>query len=107
VSFRTHWYCDPVCDGHFHGRLSPQMRCGGKRHIADAYHKADYHNLCVVFGRRHIELPLQRIEGFRNRNPIYVDRVYVDLQVLAECFERAAGVRLSDCRRCRRARPGS
>ncbi|MGE0425274.1 MAG: glycosyltransferase 61 family protein [Reyranellaceae bacterium] len=89
VSFRTHWYCDPVCDDHFHGRLSPQTKCGGRLTFARKFHKADYHNLARISGRRHVELPLHRVEGYLGRNPIAVRRVDVDPHRLREALDRA------------------
>jgi hypothetical protein len=78
INFRKHWYCDPVCDPHFHGNLPSTSKCNGKLTWRPYFHKADYHNLAKFFGKQYTELNSEYTEEYVDRNPINVMRVYID-----------------------------
>jgi hypothetical protein len=75
INFRTHWYCDPICDRHFSGELDINKPCGSQLKIP--FHKADYHNLCYAIGKPYSEIQAIHYEGIKNRNPISKKRVYI------------------------------
>ena len=71
VNFRKHWYCDKVCDDHFHGNISMNEKCDGKLTYRPYFHKADYHNLCYLIDKKYIEIEAIKYDGgFLSRNPI-------------------------------------
>lgn len=76
-NFRKHWYCDPVCDDHYEGRLKYTDRCDGKLTYRPYFHKADYHNLSQLFGIDYQELDIEYADKFNSRNPIGVGNVYI------------------------------
>ena len=79
ISFRTHWYCDPVCDDHLQGKILIHEKCNGKLQTCKEYHKNDYHNLCYLLGKPYYEINPVRYEGgFINNNPISKRRIYVN-----------------------------
>ena len=80
VSFRNHWYCDPVCDRHASGSLEASIDCG----TGSVYHKADFYTLAQVFERPYCELPAVRCEGYRDQNPISRASMFVDGSDLVE-----------------------
>ncbi len=78
VNFRKHWYCDPVCDDHFDGVISPNEKCNGKLCYHPIFHKADYHNLCYFIDKPYLEIEAQTYgRGFSSRNPISKRRIYI------------------------------
>lgn len=84
INFRTHWYCDPVCDRHFLGELDINNPCGSQLKIP--FHKADYHNLCYAIGKPYHEIQAIKYEGITNRNPISKKRIYISGQVLIDAI---------------------
>lgn len=78
INFRKYWYCDPVCQPHFIGTLPYKCKCDGKLTYRPYFHKADYHNLAHLFGKKYTELPLEDAEGFLDSNPINIKKVFVD-----------------------------
>ena len=80
VSFRNHWHCDLVCARHRDGTLGLDEKCAD---VDIAYHKADYRNLCVAFGKRHCEVPALGGGPYVGANPISWGRVLVDARALA------------------------
>jgi hypothetical protein len=88
IDFKTHWYCDPVCDDHLQKKLKPCEKCNGKL-TRGGYHKADYHNLALLSGKKHTSVSAEYTEYFIDRNPINVQRVYVDFNKLSTCIDNA------------------
>lgn len=84
ISFRNHWYCDPVCNDHATGKIKYTEKCCGKLTFRPFYHKADYHNICKIFNKDYAEIPLSNAEGFINENPINVRKIWVDSQKIIE-----------------------
>lgn len=89
INFRKHWYCDPVCEQHFAGTLPTTCRCEGQLTWRPYFHKADYHNLAKLFGKKYTELQLEYVDGFIDSNPINVMKVYVDSKYIMEHVEVA------------------
>jgi fructose-1,6-bisphosphatase/inositol monophosphatase family enzyme len=54
INFRKDWYCDPVCDQHYHNKISFDTKCNGQLLHAE-YHKADFHNLSHLLGKKYYE----------------------------------------------------
>jgi hypothetical protein len=78
VNMRPHWYCDPVCDAHFSGKIEAHTACKGKLTTWPTYHKADYHNLAGYCGISYAEVdPIGYEGGFADRNPISKRRILV------------------------------
>lgn len=90
IDFRRHWQCDPLCEGHRSGRLALHQACDAVRRYRPGYHKADYHNLCGLFGRPYESLSVESASGFRSANPIDATQVSVAgetlLQRIRACF---------------------
>lgn len=84
INFRKHWYCDPVCDPHFSGTLSSTCQCKGQLTWRPYFHKADYHNLAKFFGKQYTELDIESVDGFLDRNPINVRKVYIDANCILQ-----------------------
>lgn len=85
VGFETHWYCDPVCEEHFTGKISVNEKCNGKLHMRNFYHKNDYHNLCYLLGKPYYDIkPTRYGGGFISKNPITKRKVYVDSDEIIE-----------------------
>jgi len=82
INFRTHWYCDPVCNKHFSGDLDINEPCGSQL----VFHKADYHNLCYAIGKPYHEIQAIKYEGITTRNPISKKRIYISGQVLTDAI---------------------
>jgi hypothetical protein len=79
INFRTNWYCDPVCDDHFHKIIDINDKCDGELTYSKEYHKADYHNLCYLIGKKYIEIDAIKYKGgFNDRNPINKKKVYIN-----------------------------
>lgn len=79
INQRTHWYCDPVCDDHFFSKTKINEKCEGKLNYRESYHKADFHNLSYLVGKRYIEISPVKYEGvFQSRNPISKQKIFVD-----------------------------
>jgi hypothetical protein len=78
VNFRKHWYCDPVCDNHFHAKIPRSTKCDGKLTYRPYFHKADYHNMCKLFKKRYTEVQVEDTTEYIDRNPINVKNVYID-----------------------------
>ena len=71
INFRKHWYCDPVCDKHYKGEISMNIKCDGKLTYRPYFHKADYHNLCYLLGKGYLEIEVIKYDGgFIGKNPI-------------------------------------
>lgn len=91
INFRRFWNCDPVCPAHRSGRLAYRERCDGPLTVRPSFHKADYHNLSGLFGKKYTELGIEDAEGFVDGNPINVMKVFVDAEQVAraviEAFE--------------------
>lgn len=84
-NFRTHWYCDPVCDDHMNNKISINKKCNGNLQYYPEYHKADYHNLCHLLGKKYVEIdPVEYGGKFIDNNPINKKRIYVDGEKLVD-----------------------
>ena len=87
ISFRKHWYCDPVCDDHFYGRKSINEKCNGTLNHGPHYHKADFHNLCRLIKKPFFEIEAEEYgEGFTARNPIGRKKIYIDGKRVVACI---------------------
>ena len=94
VTFKTHWYCDPVCDDHFSGELEIHEK-GPNCELCTCpyYHKNDFHNLCYLLGKPYFEInPKRYSKGFNSRNPISKNRVYINSKELIEIIEKSLSV---------------
>lgn len=79
INFRKYWYCDNVCDDHFYQKISINQKCHGKLNYCSYFHKADYHNLCYLLGKKHVEMEAIEYGGkFNSRNPISKQQIYID-----------------------------
>jgi hypothetical protein len=88
VDFKAHWYCDPVCSEHLNKTLDPWTKCNGKL-SRGCYHKADYHNLSLLCGKTYTSISADYCEDFRDKNPINVQKVYVDFNKLSILIDSA------------------
>ena len=78
INLRKHWYCDNVCDDHYYGKISMNTKCNGKLKYNN-YHKADYHNLCYLLGKKYLEIePIKYDGGFLSKNPISKKNIYIN-----------------------------
>lgn len=88
INFRKDWYCDPVCDNHFHNKISFDTRCNGPL-LHPEYHKADFHNLSYLLGKKYYEITPYKYGGtFRDRNPISKETIYIDGQYLLQLITK-------------------
>ena len=79
INCRQHWYCDNVCEKHYNGVLSMNTKCDGKLTFRPYFHKADYHNLCYLLGKKYSEIEAIKYDGgFLSRNPISKKNIYID-----------------------------
>lgn len=94
ISFKTHWYCDPVCDEHFTGKISIHEKGPNcKLCTRPYYHKNDYHNLCYLLDKPYFEInPIRYSEGFKNRNPISKNRIYINSEELIQIIGKLLSV---------------
>lgn len=67
IDLRHQWTCDPLCDAHRSGSLAPGEACSAQ---PPTYHKADYHNLCGLYGRPYQALSAVSGSDYRGINPI-------------------------------------
>ena len=78
INFRKYWFCDPVCDAHFNQEISFDTKCNGSL-IHSHYHKADFHNLCGLMGKKYYEITPDKYTGrFRDRNPISKENIHIN-----------------------------
>ena len=87
VDFKKHWYCDPVCNDHYNGKLQSDQKCDGKC-TRGCYHKADYHNLSRLCGKIYSSISAAYTEKFNDRNPINVQYVYINFDQLSKNIEK-------------------
>jgi hypothetical protein len=79
INLRKHWYCDSVCDDHFYNKISVNEKCNGLLTYRSYFHKADYHNLCFLLGKKYVEMEaVEYKDGFNNRNPISKKKIYIN-----------------------------
>jgi hypothetical protein len=79
VNFRKHWYCDPVCKSHMNNIISVNEKCDGCLSTYPHFHKADYHNLCYLIGKRYVEIEAVKYGGsFLSENPISKQQIFID-----------------------------
>ena len=79
INLRKHWYCDNVCNKHFHGKISMNTKCNGELTYRKYFHKADYHNLCYLLEKKYVEIEAIKYDGcFLSRNPISKKNIYID-----------------------------
>lgn len=84
INFRKYWFCDPVCESHFNGTLPYKCKCDGELTYKPYFHKADYHNLAHLFGKKYTELTMENAEGFLDSNPINVQKVFIDANAIMQ-----------------------
>jgi hypothetical protein len=89
VSFRDHWYCDPLCDKHFSGLVDYKEDCRSGLKFHNYYHKLDFKNISHFFHLNHVEIPCERAEGYMSRNPIDVGKMFVDSDRILEEVRKA------------------
>ena len=54
-------------------------KCDGKLTYRPYFHKADYHNLCYLLGKKYLEIEAIKYDGgFLNKNPISKKNIYID-----------------------------
>jgi len=88
INFRKDWFCDPVCDDHFHNKISFDTKCNGSL-IHPGYHKADFHNLCHLIGKKYYEITPDKYSGrFRDRNPISKENIHINGEYLIKLINR-------------------
>jgi hypothetical protein len=88
INFRKDWYCDPVCDQHYHNKISFDTKCNGQLLHAE-YHKADFHNLSHLLGKKYYEITPDRYSGkFRDRNPISKENIHINGQYLVKLIHK-------------------
>jgi hypothetical protein len=88
INFRKHWYCDPVCDNHFHNKISFDTNCDGGL-IHPHYHKADFHNLSHLLGKKYYEITPDKYSGkFRDKNPISKENIHINGEYLIKLIIR-------------------
>jgi len=88
INFRNHWYCDPVCDDHFTGKININEKCSGTLNYHNIFHKADYHNLCYLIDKKYTEIEAVRYGGkFLSINPISKESIYIDGNNLVKIIE--------------------
>lgn len=79
INLRKHWYCDNVCDKHYKEEISMNTKCDGKLNFRPHFHKADYHNLCYLLGKKYLEIEAIKYDGgFLSKNPISKKNIYID-----------------------------
>jgi len=79
INFRKHWYCDGVCDDHFNNKIDINEKCNGTLSYRSYFHKADFHNLCSLLGKKYLELEaVEYKDGFHDRNPISKKKIFID-----------------------------
>ena len=89
INFRTNWYCDPVCDDHFNCKIGMNDKCNGSL-LHKNYHKADYHNLSYLLGRKYFEInPICYSGRFLDRNPISKENIYVDSKQIIDIINNS------------------
>jgi hypothetical protein len=84
INFRKYWFCDPVCHNHKSGLLKYKDNCHGQLLYRNYFHKADYHNLSQIFGKKYTELEIEDADTFLDLNPINVKNVFIDGESLIE-----------------------
>lgn len=84
ISFRKNWFCDPVCKDHLCGKINWGQKCNGKLTKRPYYHKADYHNLSLMLGKKYIEIDDIICDHYINKNPINVNKVFISFEKLCE-----------------------
>jgi hypothetical protein len=94
ISQRTHWYCDPVCDDHFFNKTKINDQCQDKLNYRESYHKAEFHNLSYLIGKKYVEINPVKYEGvFTGRNPINKQKIFVDGNLLLNTIEDCLDVK--------------
>ena len=89
INFRTNWYCDPVCDEHFTCKIGINEKCNGPL-LHKNYHKADYHNLSYLLGRKYFEInPICYGGKFIDRNPISKESIYVNSKQIIDIINNS------------------
>jgi len=95
INFRKDWYCDPVCDQHFHHTISFDTKCNGPL-LHPEYHKADFHNLSYLLGKKYYEITPDKYSGrFRDRNPISKENIHINGQYLVKLIQKITVLSLS------------
>ena len=89
IDLRHQWTCDPLCDAHRCGLLAPGEACTAQ---PPQYHKADYHNLCGLFGRPYKALSAVSGSGYRGINPIDLSVFEVSGASLLARIKKSFGV---------------
>ena len=82
INFRTYWNCDPVCSKHKFNKISYTTKCDGKLSYKDYFHKADYHNLSQLFGKKYIEFDIEDANTFLTENHISLKNIFVNSDIL-------------------------
>ena len=79
INFRKHWYCDPVCDDHYYNKVDVNEKCNGELTCNSHFHKADFHNLCFLLGKKYLEIEaVEYKDGFHTRNPISKKKIFIN-----------------------------
>ena len=89
INFRKYWFCDPVCPNHKSGLLRYKDNCHGQLLYRNYFHKADYHNLAQLFGKKYTEWEVEDADTFLDLNPINLKNIFIDSHSLIEKLKNA------------------
>lgn len=89
INFRRFWHCDPVCFDHFSGKIKYTAKCAGKPSWRPFFHKAEFHNMALLFKKRYTEFDIEDAENFQTCVPVYIEKMYVDGDKLLRTVEEA------------------
>ena len=69
-------------------------QCQGKLNYRKSYHKADFHNLSYLVGKKYIEISPVKYKGvFTSRNPISKQKIFVDGNLLVSTVEDCLNIK--------------
>ena len=101
VSFRKHWYCNPVCEKHFNGSIPYSEDCHNRSSEINGklfdtktqkliYTKGDFHNLSQLFNLKYQEIFINDVSDYHTMNilyhisPIYFKNMYIDTEYVLD-----------------------
>jgi hypothetical protein len=80
--------CSNIIFTHFHNKISFDTKCNGPLLHAE-YHKADFHNLSHLLGKKYYEITPDRYSGkFRDRNPISKENIHINGRYLVKLIHK-------------------
>jgi hypothetical protein len=90
ISFRKYYYCNPVCENHYHGIIPYTQDCHhrsieingklfDKKTKTIIYIKGDYHNLAELFNLKYQEIFINDVSDYLPyKNPVTIKNIYID-----------------------------